>query len=47
MTTTILTVFIVYTILILLIAHITSKKSTNEAFLTAIVNLHGLLLHTA
>lgn len=32
MTTTILTVFIVYTILILLIAHITSKKSTNEAF---------------
>lgn len=32
MATTILTVFIVYTILILLIAHITSKKSTNEAF---------------
>lgn len=32
MATTILTVFIVYTILILLISHITSKKSTNEAF---------------
>lgn len=32
MATTILIVFIVYTILILLISHITSKKSTNEAF---------------
>ncbi len=34
MATTILTVFIVYTILILLIAHITSKKSTNDTFFT-------------
>lgn len=32
MATTILTVFIVYTILILLISHITSRKSTNDTF---------------
>ena len=34
MSTLILTVFVIYTILILVIAHLTSRKSTNETFFT-------------
>ena len=34
MSTLILTVFVIYTILILVIAHLTSRKSTNDTFFT-------------